>query len=341
MSSEKTSGNSYTTGKSPIPFSLLSFNEANIMNTLASPSKDFFTCSAVKKFPPILTTGLENVILLVKQLMLTPKDNIWSICFNGGHARSNSKSTLPKLTGHLAHTKEVVTEPLGAETHDILHLILTLKRLVTWFPTLEAIVSFLTITSKMTQSSTFVASHISNIRLRASTNLLSLILVVRFPKSLTLSFLIMQCFVMVRLDLTCIIKHTTLVHQSIEVSNLLNTQILKDLWPQTALKLPTLRNHCILGIDVRTKPRKLFKLSSVLRNTQVFLLQVQELYFLLGPQILRKVLPQKFTLNLAQVTTSTPASSLPFASSLPPAISFLHKNNQQIRTRAQQNKYRK
>jgi len=97
-----------TTGKSPTPFSLLSFNKANIMNTLDSPSNDFFTCSAVKNFPPTSSTGLENVILLVKQLMLTPKDNIQSIskitpkCFNGKQTKSNSKSTLPKLTGHLA-----------------------------------------------------------------------------------------------------------------------------------------------------------------------------------------------------------------------------------------------
>jgi hypothetical protein len=118
MSSGKTYGNSCTTGKSPTPFSLFYFKEANIMNTLASPSKDFFTCSAVKNFPPSAATGLENVTLLVKQLMLIPKVNIQSIpkitsiWFNRRHTRSNSKSTLPKLTGHLAHTKEVVTEPL-------------------------------------------------------------------------------------------------------------------------------------------------------------------------------------------------------------------------------------
>jgi len=50
--------------------------------------------------------------------MLTPKDNIQSILkitsisFNERKTRSNSKSTLPKLTGHLAQTEKVVPEPL-------------------------------------------------------------------------------------------------------------------------------------------------------------------------------------------------------------------------------------
>jgi len=86
-------------------------------NTQASPSKYLFTCSTVKNFSPMRST-LENVSLLVEQLMLTLKDNIQSIpkitfmWDKGKQTKFNSKSTFPKLTRHLTHTKEVVTEPL-------------------------------------------------------------------------------------------------------------------------------------------------------------------------------------------------------------------------------------
>jgi len=45
MSFGKTSGNSRITGKLPTSFSLLSFNEANIINTLSSPSKRYLPLS--------------------------------------------------------------------------------------------------------------------------------------------------------------------------------------------------------------------------------------------------------------------------------------------------------
>jgi len=144
----------------------------------------------------------------------------------------------------------------------------------------------------MRQNSTLKGPDISHIHFGTATNifLLPYILVVRLPKSMTFSFLFIHSFVIAHPSLPDIIKHTTLMHQSVKVSNLMETDVLIDLWPQAILKLHTLRNHSIFHIDVRTKPRNLLLLSCILRKRHAPLLQVQELSFLLVSQILRKVL---------------------------------------------------
>jgi len=142
---------------------------------------------------------------------------------------------------------------------------------MTFLPTLVATLSLLTFIRIVTQSSTLKASDIRYIRLRASTNLflLPFILVVWLPKSMALSLPIMHNFLMVHLSLSSVIKHTTLVHQSIKISPLMKAVVLIDLQPQTVLKLHTFRNHIILRVDVRAKPQKFLILSQNHNHNQL------------------------------------------------------------------------
>ncbi|KEH26538.1 hypothetical protein MTR_6g464180 [Medicago truncatula] len=152
----------------------------------------------------------------------------------------------------------------------------------------------------MTHRATLKALDITLISLRASTSfsLLPFVLVVRFSNSMASSSLLILYLVVISLNSPGIIKHTTLIHQSIKISDLLNTHILIDIRPKLTFKLHTLRNHCIFNIDVWKKSRKLFKLRRILSYRHAPLLQVQELYFLPGPQTFREILPQELNFEL-------------------------------------------
>ena len=60
---------------------------------------------------------------------------------------------------------------------------------------------------------------------------MKIVFVVRFPKSMPLSFLLILSLVVINLSPSNIIKHTALMHQSIKITDLLNTHILIDIGP--------------------------------------------------------------------------------------------------------------
>ncbi|RHN55790.1 hypothetical protein MtrunA17_Chr5g0422131 [Medicago truncatula] len=179
----------------------------------------------------------------------------------------------------------------------------------------------------MTHSSTLKALDFRQTWPRASTSfsLLSFVLAVRFSSPMSSSSLFTLSLVVIRLSFPSIIKHTTLMHQSIKVSDLLNTHVLIDVRPKPTFKLHTLGNHSILRIDVGTKPCKLLKLRRILGHRHTPLLQIQELHFLPSPQILWKVLPQK--LSLEPCPSHNLSTNLKSSLSIgPPILSLLSKH---------------
>jgi hypothetical protein len=99
-----------------------------------------------------------------------------------------------------------------------------------------------------------------------------------------------------------VIKHPTLVHQSVKITDLLKADILIDLKLKPTLELHTLGYHSIFGIDIGTKPRQLLKLSGTLRNKYAPLLQLHEFHFLFLKSS-GKYFLKNSPLNLSQDTT--------------------------------------
>jgi len=115
------------------------------------------------------------------------------------------------------------------------------------------------------------------------------------------------------------------MHQSVKVSNLMQTDVLIDLRPLAILKLHTLRDHSILRVDVGRKPQKLLILRSIFSNRHAPLLEVQELGFLLIPQIFRKVLLQELTLEPRPSDNITTSLNPPLGTR-PSVLSLLSKH---------------
>jgi len=109
---------------------------------------------------------------------------------------------------------------------------------MTHFSALVTTLALLAIIGILPKTSTLEALHISNIQLRASTNILlfPLVLVVRHSKTMTFPFLIIRRLIVVHLSLIGIIKHATLVHQSIKIPDLMKIDVLINLGPQAILK---------------------------------------------------------------------------------------------------------